>query len=77
METDWSPEMPNYEGISVNCAGEEEDGWFLLRMSLHDPVMPLNVESNVHGGVKAIARRLLKLLRTFEHLGLDALDGAS
>jgi len=75
METAWSPEMPNYEGIRVNCTGEDEQGWFLLRMSLHDPVMPLNVESNVHGGVKAISTRLQKLLHTFEHLGLDALDG--
>jgi len=75
-ETDWSPEIPNYEGIRVNCTGADEAGWFLLRMSLHDPVMPLNVESNVQGGVKAIARRLFKLLRTFEHLGLDRLDGA-
>jgi phosphomannomutase len=74
-EGDWSPETPNHEGIRVNCSGEDEEGWFLLRMSLHDPVMPLNVESNVRGGVKAITRRLLKLLRTFEHLGLDALDG--
>ncbi len=75
-ELDWSPELPNYEGIRVNCPGENEKGWFLLRMSLHDPVMPLNVESNVDGGVKAITRRLLKLLRTFEHLGLDELDGS-
>ena len=75
-EMDWSPELPNYEGIRVNCTGEDEEGWFLLRMSLHDPVMPLNVESNTPGGIKAITRRLLKLLRTFEHLGLDALKGA-
>ena len=75
-EMEWSPELPNYEGIRVNCSGEDEEGWFLLRMSLHDPVMPLNVESNVRGGVKAITRRLHKLLRTFEHLGLEALDGA-
>ena len=75
-EMDWSPELPNYEGIRVNCTGEDEEGWFLLRMSLHDPVMPLNVESNARGGIKAITRRLFKLLRTFEHLGLDALKGA-
>ena len=75
-EMDWSPELPNYEGIRVNCTGEDEEGWFLLRMSLHDPVMPLNVESNASGGIKAITRRLLKLLSAFEHLGLNALDGS-
>jgi len=75
-EEDWSPETPNHEGIRVNCSSENEEGWFLLRMSLHDPVMPLNVESNVQGGVKAITGRLFSLLRTFKHLGLDALHGA-
>ena len=74
-EKDWSPETPNHEGIRVNCNAENEDGWFLLRMSLHDPVMPLNVESNVRGGVAAIAGRLFKMLHAFNHLGLDALKG--
>jgi phosphomannomutase len=73
-EIGWSPETPNHEGIRVNCTGDNENGWFLLRMSLHDPVMPLNVESNAQGGVLAIAKRLQKLLSTFEHLGLDALN---
>lgn len=75
-ERDWSPETPNYEGIRVNCTGENEQGWFLLRMSLHDPVMPLNLESDVRGGVKAMARRLRRMLEAFEYLGLETLDGA-
>jgi len=75
-EADWTPETPNYEGIRVNCTGEDEQGWFLLRMSLHDPVMPLNVESDVRGGVRTIVRRLLRLLRSFEDLGLDALESS-
>ncbi len=33
-------EKPNYEGVRVAF----EDGWCLLRMSLHDPVMPINYE---------------------------------
>jgi len=73
-EPGWSPETPNYEGIRVKCTNKEEDGWFLLRMSLHDPVMPLNIESNIQGGVKTISGRLLGLLSDFEHLGTDALN---
>jgi phosphomannomutase len=75
-QKDWIPEKPNFEGIRVNCLSQEEDGWFLLRMSLHDPVMPLNVESNTPGGVEAITRRLGTLLGTFDRLGLDALDSS-
>ena len=64
----WTPEEPNFEGIRVQCRGESEDGWFLLRMSLHDPVMPLNVESNIQGGIPIIVRRLKCLLEEFKNL---------
>lgn len=47
---------PNYEGVRVNYDMDGAKGWFLLRMSLHDPVMPLNVESDTPGGAdKALA----------------------
>jgi phosphomannomutase len=64
----WIPEKPNYEGVRIRCEGECEDGWFLLRLSLHDPVMPLNVESNVEGGVLQIVKRLKRLLEPFNNL---------
>ena len=35
---------PNYEGVRINFNTEEVEGWCLLRKSLHDPQMPLNVE---------------------------------
>jgi len=70
----WSPEIPNYEGLRVNCNVEDQAGWFLLRMSLHDPVMPLNIESSVEGGVDSIRRRLLDLLSSFQELDLSVLQ---
>lgn len=54
----WSLVEPNYEGVRVSCSNADEDGWLLLRMSLHDPVMPLNIESNVEGGVEVIENKL-------------------
>lgn len=57
----WNIVEPNYEGLRVSCTNADEDGWWLLRMSLHDPVMPLNIESNVEGGVAAIERKLREL----------------
>ena len=54
----WSIVEPNYEGLRVSCTNDGEKGWWLLRMSLHDPVMPLNIESNVEGGVAAIEAKL-------------------
>ena len=52
--------QPSYEGVRVNFSGAVT-GWFLLRMSLHDPILPLNIESSEKGGVEAIAA----VLRTF------------
>ena len=51
--------------------GGEGDGWFLLRMSLHDPVMPLNIESDSPGGVAAIAAQLYPVLQDFDDLDLS------
>ncbi len=71
----WAPEVPNYEGLRIRCEGGGEDGWFLLRMSLHDPVMPLNVESNHPGGVALILDRLRGLLSDFDGLDQTSLQG--
>ena len=68
----WEVVKPNYEGIRVRCASEK--GWFLLRLSLHDPVMPLNIESGIEGGVSKIAAELKKLLTEYNGLKIDALD---
>ncbi|MDO4567920.1 MAG: phosphomannomutase/phosphoglucomutase [Clostridia bacterium] len=63
------PERENYEGIRANMS--EYEGWFLLRMSLHDPVMPLNIESDAAGGVKRIARHVLTMLKGMRAQGVD------
>ena len=57
----WTLVEPNYEGVRVSCTNDDEEGWLLLRMSLHDPVMPLNIESNVEGGVAVIEGKLKQL----------------
>ncbi len=49
---------PNFEGIRVRFDDSEVCGWMLLRMSLHDPAMPLNIESKTNGGVDIIMHRL-------------------
>ncbi len=45
-QPDWKIVPNNYEGIRVSCTSPDENGWFLLRLSLHDPVMPLNIASS-------------------------------
>lgn len=72
-QSDWQIVPNNYEGIRIACPAANEAGWFLLRLSLHDPVIPLNIESNVVGGVQLISDRLLAFFRTQESLDLSAL----
>ena len=76
-QSDWEEVTPNYEGIRVACKSETEKGWFLLRLSLHDPVIPLNIETNINGGVSQIAFRLLSFLEQFSQLDLSAFDKLS
>lgn len=63
----------NREGVRVNLGAGKGNGWFLLRMSLHDPIMPLNIESEEKGGTRVIARELFELLKGYEGLNLDNL----
>jgi phosphomannomutase len=67
-QPDWQIVPNNYEGVRISCTSAAENGWCLLRLSLHDPVMPLNIESNVSGGVEQIRDRLLTFLQTMESL---------
>lgn len=71
-QADWKIVPNNYEGVRVACTSEREDGWYLLRLSLHDPVIPVNIESNVAGGVDRIKQRLLPFLKTQESLDISA-----
>jgi hypothetical protein len=40
-------------------------------MSLHDPVMPLNIESDIEGGVQIISNKLKTLLQDFKSLKMN------
>jgi phosphomannomutase len=68
------PAKENYEGIRVSLSKELGGGWFLLRMSLHDPLMPLNIESNTLSGVKSIAKMLHEFLIQFKGLDLGGIE---
>ena len=67
----WSLAPSNFEGVRVNLDADHGDGWFLLRLSLHDPLLPLNIESNSVGGAKKIAKELTGFVA-----GYDKLDAA-
>ncbi len=57
----------NREGIRVSTPY----GWFLLRLSVHDPVMPINLESNEIGGIKLMKKELKKVFESFVELEIS------
>ena len=64
----WSLAPSNFEGVRVNLDEAHGNGWFLLRLSLHDPLLPLNIESNSQGGAKAIAKELAGFIKSYDQL---------
>jgi phosphomannomutase len=69
----WEKEAVNHEGVRVKCTNPNERGWFLLRMSLHDPLMPLNIESDIEGGSEIIQSKIKDLLADYEDLNIRTL----
>jgi len=67
----WSIVPNNHEGIRVSCNSESGNGWFLLRLSLHDPVMALNAESNQPCGTSMITADLHSFLKGYSDLEID------
>ena len=72
----WVIADDNREGIRVSFDKDGGDGWFLLRLSLHDPVIPINIESNIEGGLKTIANKLYDFVKQYDKLNLSALEKA-
>jgi len=54
----------NHEGVRATVP--KAKGWFLARMSVHDPIMAINIESGITGGIKAIVSILQNFFKAFK-----------
>lgn len=59
----------NYEGIRVEFEDDEVTGWMLIRMSLHDLIIPINLEADQQEGEEVILERLEKFLNQYKEIG--------
>ena len=64
---------PNYEGVRISFNDEEVHGWLLLRLSLHDPILPMNIETNEAGGVAVVLERIRPFFEKYESLDISSL----
>lgn len=65
-----TPADDNREGFRISFDKEHGDGWLLLRLSVHDPVLPLNVESNSTGGVEKMLTFFNDFISKYDKLTL-------
>lgn len=63
----------NHEGIRVNFDEQNGDGWQLLRMSVHEPLLVLNCESNSAGGVDKMLAFFKAFISQYEKLDISKL----
>ncbi|WP_322175530.1 phosphomannomutase/phosphoglucomutase [Acutalibacter caecimuris] len=66
----WQIAPDNHEGVRVSFPAGQGAGWFLVRLSVHDPILPINIESNVPGGAGLIRDKLRAFFATHAQ-GLD------
>lgn len=59
----------NHEGVRVSGYG----GWFLLRLSLHDPVLPLNIEAPSKEAAEKLGAAVLSVVEEFKALDISPL----
>lgn len=62
----------NYEGVRAYVSHAK--GYFIVRTSVHDPVLPIYIESDKVGGVASVARLLLSFLGGFNGLDCSPLE---
>lgn len=70
------PAPDNYEGCRVCYDGDHGDGWALVRMSLHEPIMPINIESNTTGASIKIVKDLYYFLKRYPCLDMTPMTKA-
>lgn len=66
-------EEDNTEGIRVNVTKPFGNGWFLLRMSLHEPLLVLQVENDEEGANQKVFTRLQEFFSRYAALDLGKL----
>lgn len=70
----WTIADDNRDGIRISADENNGNGWILLRLSVHDPVMPFNAESNAEGGVRKMLEQVYELLKNCEKLDISPIE---
>ncbi|MBR7099821.1 MAG: phosphomannomutase/phosphoglucomutase [Clostridia bacterium] len=64
----------NFDGVRMNFDKAHGNGWVLVRMSLHEPIMPINLESEEVGGCQKLVKEIYGFLKEYKELNLTPFD---
>lgn len=70
---DFSMDDDNEEGVRVTVRGEYGSGWYLLRMSLHEPLLVLQAENDVKTKNSAVLHELQPFFGAYDRLDTSKL----
>lgn len=63
----------NEEGVRFTLAHPYGQGWFLLRMSLHEPLLVLQIENDEAGHIPAVLQTLHQFFNHYEYINQEKL----
>lgn len=72
--TGFERDSENEEGVRADTLTEYGNGWFILRMSLHEPLLVLQVENDVAGKNQVVFEKLATFFTRYSALDLTALN---
>ena len=70
---DITQDLENHEGVRFNVTGKYGSGWFLLRMSLHEPLLVLQVENDEEGKIPLVLQQIHEQMNQFPKVNQEKL----
>lgn len=70
-KTEFEMVPENKEGVRFNVSGNYGEGWFLLRMSLHEPKLVLQMENDIKDSIPTLKATLEPFFAKYEHVVLS------
>lgn len=62
------------EGVRLKFRARWQEGWCILRQSIHDPTLVLNIESYVNNGAISILNSLIPFFKKFQFINIDEIN---
>ena len=68
-----SIDLDNHEGVRFNLTAPFGNGWFLVRMSLHEPLLVIQIENDQAGYMNAILTVLLNWFNNYPEINTSTI----